>query len=125
MGQPESAWWTERDVGLIGGIGGSAIGLLGGLVGSLGGCGKARRFVLTLTAAVAGLGVVGLVTGLIAFVLRQPWAVCLPLLLFGILLPVVMGPMFFLLRWAYVQRELHKMAAMDAGLVNSRPKEKL
>ena len=123
--QRQDGWWTEQDAGLIGGIGGPLCGILGGLVGSLGGCGKAKRFVLTICAVSAGLGVVSLVIGVIAFVLRQPCAVCLPLLLFGILLPLVMGPMFFLMRWAYVQRELHKMAAMDAGLVNSRPKSNL
>ena len=32
---------------------------LGGLIGTLGGLGKARRFVLTLTAVLMGLGVVG------------------------------------------------------------------
>jgi hypothetical protein len=35
-----------------------------------------------------------------------------------------MGPIFFGLRWAYAQRELRKMAAMDAGLTNSRAKDK-
>ena len=114
IGQPKRAWWTERDAGLVGGIGGGIVGILGGLIGTLGGCGKARRFVLTICAASAGLGAVSLVVGLIAVVLRQPFSVCYPLLLFGVLVPAIMGPMFFLMRYAYGQRELRRMAVMDA-----------
>jgi hypothetical protein len=113
-GLPASAWWSDRDAGLIGGIGGSVLGLLGGLIGTLGGCGKARRFVLLLTAALTGLGVISLVIGAIALSLGQPYGVYYPLLLGGVLLPTVLGPMFFLMRWAYQQRELRKMAALDA-----------
>ena len=113
-GQHAAAWWSDRDAGMIGGIGGTVLGLLGGLIGSLGGCGKARWLVLPLTAVLAVLGVASLVIGVVALALGQPYAVCYPLLLAGVLLPVVMGPMFFLMRWAYQQRELRKMAAMDA-----------
>jgi hypothetical protein len=109
-----AAWWTDRDAGLIGGIGGGVLGLLGGLVGTLGGCGVARRFVLPLTAVLAVLGVISLFAGVIALSLGQPYAVFYPLLLGGILVPAIMSPMFFLLRWSYQQRELRKMAAMDA-----------
>ena len=112
--QGQDGWWTERDSGWIGGIGGTVFGLLGGLIGTLGGCGIARRFVLTLTATVAGLGVVILIIGVIALALGQPYAVYYPLLLCGILLPGILIPNFFGLRWAYEQRELRKMAAMDS-----------
>jgi hypothetical protein len=112
--QNKVGWWTDRDAGLIGGIGGVVCGLLGGLVGSLGGCGKARRFVLAICASSTVFGVVSLVVGVVALTLGQPYGVYYPLLLFGILLPAVMGPMFIVLRIAYQQRELRKMAAMDA-----------
>ena len=113
-GQQTPAWWSDRDAGLIGGIGGGVLGLLGGLIGSLGGCGKARWLVLPLTAILAVLGIASLVTGVIALTLGQPYAVWYPLLLAGLVLSIVMDPMFFLLRWAYQQREFRKMAALDA-----------
>jgi hypothetical protein len=116
--QRQAGWWSEQDARWIGAVGGVLLGLLGGLVGSLGGCGKARRFVLALCAISAVLGAASLVLGLIAMFLRQPYEVCFPLLMVGVLAPGVMGPMFFLMRWAYQQRELRKMAAMDAAVVN-------
>ena len=125
MGQPKQDWWSERDAGLIGGIYGVTVGLLGGLIGILAGFGKARRFVLTLRASLLGLGVISLITGVIALAIGQPYAVYYPLLLVGIVLTAVLGSTWPILRRGYEQRELQRMAAMDAGLVNSRPKEKL
>ena len=110
----QEAWWSERATIWIGAIGGPICGLLGGLLGSLGGMGKARRFVLTLTAVSAGLGVVSLIIGVVALVLGQPYAVYYPLLLFGGLSSIVCGGIFPVLRLSYQQRELWKMAAMDS-----------
>jgi hypothetical protein len=109
-----SGWWSARTSIRIGAIGGSVVGYLGALIGVLGGCGIARRFVLTLTAVVAVAGLVSLVTGLIAVILGQPYMIYYPLLILGIVMSASMGPIFFGLRWAYAQRELRKMAAMDS-----------
>jgi hypothetical protein len=123
--QYSNDWWTEQAGGWIGGIGGSILGLLGGVIGILSGIGRARRFVLVLTATLAALGVASLVLGLIALALGQLYAVCYPLLLGGIILAAVCGGNFPVLRRRFEQIELRKMAAMDAGLANSRAGEKL
>jgi hypothetical protein len=122
-GQREHAWWSEHTAARIGSIGGTMAGMLGGLLGGLGGCGKARRFVLTLDACVAGLGAMLLITGVIALTLGQPYAVYYPLLLGGIAGTAVFGGIWPVLRAGYEQREMRRMAAMDAGLVHSRSKE--
>ncbi|MGO8751700.1 MAG: hypothetical protein ACLQNE_37640 [Thermoguttaceae bacterium] len=116
-GEPRTirnAWWTEQTAGLIGGIGGSICGILGAMIGILGGIGKARRFVLTLTAALIVFGVACLVLGVIAWSLGQPYGVYYLLLLGGIILTAVCGGNLPNLRRRYEQIELRKMAAMDA-----------
>lgn len=118
-GQPEHAWWSDQTAGWVGGIGGSIVGLLGGLIGTLGGLGKARRFVTALTASMIGLGVVCLLTGVVALAVAQPYAVYYPLLLGGVILTAVCGGVWPALRKGYEQRELQRMAAMDAGLCGS------
>lgn len=117
------AWWSDRAAGFVGGIGGSVIGLMGALIGTLAGMGKARRFVLILSACLIGFGVIILVVGAIALALGQPYAVFYPLLLSGAILTLVFGGIRPGIRKGYEQREFQKMTAMDAGVANVRPEK--
>jgi hypothetical protein len=122
--QPKEGWWSDRDAGWIGGIGGSAIGLMGAVIGLFAGMGKLRRFVLALTAFSIGLGILCLLLGLIALTIGQPYAVYYPLLLLGVILTLVCSLNYPGIRNRYQQIELRKMAAMDAGFGKSQLKGK-
>lgn len=95
-------WWTQHQSGLIGGIGGAAIGMVGALVGSLSflvARGKCKRMMIGLFLCMLVVGVALLSTGIAAVVLKQPYHVWNPLVLggfittsvFGGLLPVTLG----------------------------------
>ena len=104
-------WWSGAYVGWIGGIGGPCIGLLGGLCGMLASLGKARRFVLTVLAAYLIVGICCLLAGTVAVVMKQPFEVWYPLVLFGGILTLCGGIALPLVRRAYIQRELRCIAA--------------
>jgi hypothetical protein len=108
-------WWDGRTAGLFGGIAGAVLGCFGGLIGVLAGIGKAREFVMLLTATIVLAGVACLALGIVALIQAQPYCVYYPLLLLGGLSVLVMGPMHRTLRRRYQQLELRKMAAMDVG----------
>ena len=112
---PILAWWSNRQAGLIGGIGGSVFGCLGALVGVVGGRGRARRFVLGLLLAMAGCGAACLAVGIVAAVKSQPYHVYYPLLLLGGLLVVIPLGLLPVMKRRYAQLELRKMSAMDVG----------
>jgi hypothetical protein len=77
------AWWGPREAGLVGGIGGSVVGVAGALIGTLCSLGLARRLVETLLAALLVAGALGLAGGVVALALGQPYEVWYPLLLGG------------------------------------------
>jgi hypothetical protein len=79
----DGAWWSPRQGGWIGGIGGGAFGVLGGLIGILCSWGRGRRFVLGVLTAAAAVGSAGAIAGLGGLVLGQPYEVWYPLLLGG------------------------------------------
>jgi hypothetical protein len=108
-------WWDGRTAGLVGGIAGTVIGCLGGLIGMLAGVGKAREFVMLLTAAIVLAGVACLALAIVALLQTQPYCVYYPLLLLGGLSVLVMGPLRRTLRQRYQQLELRKIAALDVA----------
>jgi hypothetical protein len=109
-----SAWWSGRDAGILGGIAGSALGILGVLIGWLGSVGRAKGFVLNTLKAVAWAGVGALVLGVVAFFTGQPYEIYYLLVLLGGI-GATLG--FFLPRSLgkrYEDLELRRMQALDA-----------
>ncbi|MEZ6242418.1 MAG: hypothetical protein R3B57_05185 [Phycisphaerales bacterium] len=111
-------WWTAQEAGLIGGIGGAAIGVIfGGIGGGVGGplaaMGKAKTLVLAIFALGIALGVACLGVGVVALSLGQPSHVWYVPLLAGVLLCSIMGPLFFAVRQRYRQHEQRKLAAEE------------
>jgi len=109
-----SGWWSAKQGGLIGGIGGTVIGCFGALIGCLAGMGKARKFVLTATKVFIGLGILLTGAGLVAVVVKQPYAVWYLLLLTGVILTSVFGANLRSIRKRYDDLEMRRMTAMDA-----------
>lgn len=108
-------WWSGRTAGLVGGIAGSLFGCLGAVFGILVGAGKARGFVTWLSRTTIALGLAGLAAGVVALSQSQPYCVYYPLLLLGVIVVGVFGPLHVVvLGRRYEELELRKMAAMDA-----------
>lgn len=107
------AWWTDRQAGIIGGIGGAMLGLLGTVIGILCPKGRARSFVIGTLATVTTVGAVVLVLGLWALFVKQPYGVYYPLLLTGGLAAVIFGALIPVARRRYAEIELCRMGAAD------------
>jgi hypothetical protein len=109
-----AGWWSDRQAGLVGGMIGSLLAILGAAIGALASAGRAKTFVLGTLRALALLGLVSLVAGVVAVVAGQPYAVFYPLLLIGAISTAVgfTLPRVFLKR--YEQLELRRMQALDA-----------
>jgi len=110
-------WFDGRTAGLVGGIGGSLIGVLGGVFGCL--CswlvpkGRGKGLLLGGLAAMGGIGVACLLTAATALAMGQPYHVWYGFLLAGVLLTVLGGVFFGVLRKRYRAAELRKMHASE------------
>jgi hypothetical protein len=107
-------WWTDRTGGLIGAILGTLLGCMGGLIGYLTSKGKARHVTFGLLRATQLVGVVGLVGGILAVILSQPYGVYYPLILIGILCPALGMGLSSTIRKRYDEAEFRRMSALDA-----------
>src|SRR5215471_9720075 len=83
------AWWSDRTVGIVGGLVGAIIGCIGALTEWLAARGKAQHFVVNAVRVLIGAGVVFALGGLAAVTLRQPYGVWYALLLLGVLVLVI------------------------------------
>jgi len=112
---PPGAWWSDRTGGWIGAAAGSAVGLLGAGIGVLCSLGRGRRTALAglLALGVSGLGLLAL--GGVALALGQPYAVWYPLVLMGVLDPVLAFSLLPTARRRFEALELRRMQAQDAG----------
>lgn len=108
-------WWGVRFSGFFGGIGGALVGIVCAVVGCLCGLGRARRFAFGIIHAMFAVSGLLLAFGVVAVVVGQPFHVFFPLLLLGAIPGLVFGVNLRTIRRAYEQRELRRMAALDAA----------
>ena len=81
--------------------------------------GRARGFVMALTAGMVLFGVAVLGAGLLALFAGQPSRVWIVLLLCGVILTVLIGPARRRMRRQYDQIELERISAVDLGKKSS------
>jgi hypothetical protein len=99
------AYWGA----IVGGGGGSLIGLLGGLTGCLLPRGIGCTVFPVLFAVLAVLGLAFLVVGLIALLSGQPYGIWYSLLLTGVIFTLVCGSAVFTIHRVVVQLEQRRM----------------
>jgi hypothetical protein len=109
-----NAWWSDRRAGLLGGLAGSALGILGAAIGWLGSIGRGRSFVFGTLKALAWLGITALALGVAALASGQPYAVYYPLLLLGGIGAALGFTLPRSLSKRYEELELRRMQALDA-----------
>jgi len=114
MQDPEP-WFSPEFGNNLGAYAGSGIGILGGIVGSLCGVlvpkGKGKHILLPLMLAFAVLGVLLLLTGIVAMVLSQPFNVYFTFLLIGFILATVFGTLTPVMRKLYRVAEERQLEA--------------
>ncbi|MGQ9650757.1 MAG: hypothetical protein ACUVXJ_11660 [Phycisphaerae bacterium] len=102
-------WFDANTFGTMYGIIGRGIG--GTLCGVLAPRGKGRRFVVGSMAFFLVAGAVQLIVGLIALACRQPYGIWYPMVLCGVILVAVMGPLIPVIRTRYAQLDQRRIDA--------------
>jgi len=108
-------WWSPQQAGLIGGISGTLIGCFGGLIGLLVSKGKARNFVMAAVNCLIGLGILLMIAGVVAALLKQPYAVWYALLLPGIILTLIFSLNLHSIQRRYDEVEIRRITSVDAN----------
>lgn len=110
-------WWTVSDAGMIGGIGGGALGLLGAGLGCAAGVlvprGRGKPVVMGLLALLTVLGVALAVAAGVALASSQPYHVWYPLALGGGMLVFSVTPLIFIVPRMYRQAEARRLQAEE------------
>lgn len=96
---------------IVGGVGGTLVGLLGAAGGMLVSRGTGRTWILGGMYLIVGLGVVQLLLGICALVADQPWGIWFGPLLAGIVYVAVSGGLIPLFRMGYRQAEERRLEA--------------
>jgi hypothetical protein len=109
-----TAWWSDRQAGMLGAVVGSAMGILGALVGWLGSAARAKGFVLGTLKALRLLGIAALLCSVVALGMGQPYAVFYPLALLGTISVALGFSLPRSLSKRYEELELRRMQALDA-----------
>ena len=112
-GAGAGAWWTDRQGGRIGGVLGSSLGIIGAAIGGLTGTARSRRLAVSLAVTTVIFCGGLLLLGFAALLLKQPYAVCYPLVLCGGIGTVVVGSLIPAMKRRYAELELRKMSAAD------------
>lgn len=99
---------------------GTVLGTLGGIWGAMGGTlapfGRAKGFVIGSGVALLLAGVALLIAGLVGLGVGQPFNVWFCLMMPGLLVVGVLGPLFPLMLFRYRQAEARKMKASDLDM---------
>ncbi len=110
-------WWSAAEAGLIGGLGGGAVGVAGALIGVFGGLwaprGLHKGLVLGSMIALTVFGAGALCAGLVAIAMKQPYHVWFPLTLGGLILASVVGGLIPMIRTRYRHAEQRRLGAEE------------
>jgi hypothetical protein len=106
--------WSTPGAGILGGVAGSALGILGAVIGWLSSAGRAKGFVLNTLKAMAWVGLGALFGGAVAFLRGQPYEVYYSLLLIGGISTALGFSLPRSLSKRYEDLELRRMQALDA-----------
>ncbi len=109
-------WFDPVRFGILyGGIGGSALGVIGGILGAASGYlaprGKGRSLILGAFTILLVIGVLQLLVGCYAFISGQPYGIWYPFVLIGVILTAVMGGLLPVVRKRYTEAEARRVNA--------------